>query len=616
MSKEEYAGDERIRSMKVLNLMREFELQRMKESEKIKEYSDKLLGIANKIRLLGSNFPDSRIVEKILVTVPEKYEASIASLENTRDLSKITFAEVLHAFQAQEQRSLMREDHAVEGALLVKSQQAKNYKKNYPASSYDKGKGGKKSYPPCQHCGKMGHAPFKCWQRPDAKCNKCNQMGHEAIICKSKNQQQEEEAKPADQEEEDQLFVATCFLSSESSESWLIDSGCTNHMTFNKALFRDLRPTNVTKVRIGNGDHISVKGKGTIAITSCTGTKFIHDVFLVPEIDQNLLSVGQLIEKGFKVVFEDKYCLIKDAAGQDMFKVKMKGKSFALNPLEEEQVVFSLKENVTEIWHKRLGHYHHQGLLQMSEKGLALDIPVLEDQTSNCKACQFGKQNRKTFSKTAWRASRKLQLIHTDVAGPQRTPSLKGNLYYVLFIDDFTRICWIFFFKNKSEVAGIFWKFKAKVENEIGFKIQILRSDNGTEYTSKKFNQFCEDSGIEHQLTAPYTPQQNGVSERRNRYILEMTRCMLYEKNLPKEFWAEAASTNTSLQNRLPTKALNDQTPFEVWHGYKPSMKFLKIFGCLCFTHVPQSKRDKLDKRASQGIFIGYSTVSKAYKIF
>nr|KYP70533.1 Retrovirus-related Pol polyprotein from transposon TNT 1-94 [Cajanus cajan] len=177
-------------------------------------------------------------------------------------------------------------------------------------------------------------------------------------------------------------------------------------------------------------------------------------------------------------------------------------------------------------------------------------------------------------------------------------------------------MCWIFFFKNKSEVAGIFWKFKAKVENEIGFKIQILRSDNGTKYTSEKFNQFCEDFGIEHQLTAPYTPQQNGVSERRNRYILEMTRCMLYEKNLPKEFWAEAASTTTFLHNRLPTKALNDQTPFEVWHGYKPSMKFLKIFGCLCFTHVPQSKRDKLDKRASQGIFIGYSTVSKAYKIF
>ena len=329
--KAEYAGDERIRSMQVLNLMREFQLQRMKESDTIKEYSDKLLGIANKINLLGSDFADFRIVEKILVMVPERYEASIASLENTKDLSKITFLEVLHAFQAQEQRRLMREDHAIEGALLAKSQQAKNYKKNHPVSSqssannYNKGKGEKKSYPPCQHCGKMGHPPFRCWQRPDAKCIKCNQMGHEAVICKSKNQQQEEEAKVADQEEEeeDQLFVATCFASSEESESWLIDSGCTNHMTNDRELFKDLKPTNITKVRIGNGDYISVKGKGTIAISSGSSTKFIPDVLFVPEIQQNLLSVGQLIERGFKVAFEDNFCLIRDAANQDIFKIKM-----------------------------------------------------------------------------------------------------------------------------------------------------------------------------------------------------------------------------------------------------------------------------------------------------
>ena len=112
---------------------------------------------------------------------------------------------------------------------------------------------------------------------------------------------------------------------------------------------------------------------------------------------------------------------------------------------------------------------------------------------------------------------------------------------------------------------------QSQVENESGLKIQILRSDNGIKYTSAKFNQFWEDSDIQHQLTNPYTPQQDGVSERRNKYILEMMRCMLYEKNLLKKFWAEAASTVVFLQNRLPTKALKDQTPFEVWYGYKPS---------------------------------------------
>ena len=165
-------------------------------------------------------------------------------------------------------------------------------------------------------------------------------------------------------------------------------------------------------------------------------------------------------------------------------------------------------------------------------------------------------------------------------------------------------------------MVGAFWKFKKLVENQSGNQIQILRSDNGKEYISKNFNLFCEEADIEHQLTIPYTTQQNGVSERRNKYILEMTRFMLHEKNLPKKFWAEATHTAVFLQNRHPTKAVKDDTPYEAWNGYNPSLNFLKIFGCLYFTHVPQSKRGKLDKRASPNIFIGYSVVSKAYKIF
>ena len=170
--------------------------------------------------------------------------------------------------------------------------------------------------------------------------------------------------------------------------------------------------------------------------------------------------------------------------------------------------------------------------------------------------------------------------------------------------------------KFKSEVVGIFWRFKKNVENKSRCKIQSIRSDNGIEYTSSDFNLYCEEAGIEHQFTAPYTPEQNGVSERRNRYIMEMVRCMLHEKNLPKLFWAEAANTAVFLQNRLPTKLLEEKTPFEVWYDNKPSLSFLKIFGSICFVHIPQIKRDKLDKKAMQGIFVGYSDVSKAYKVY
>ncbi|XP_037491706.1 uncharacterized protein LOC105635639 [Jatropha curcas] len=210
-SKEEYAGDDRIRGMKALNYIREFELQRMKESETAKEYFERLLDIVNKVRLLGTTFDNSRIVQKMLVTAPEKYEASITTLENTRDLSTSTLAELLNLFQAQEQRRSMRQNGFVEGALPVRHHEEKDFQRKQAGSNDEqiiadrnRGKGGgSKEYPPCKHCGKIGHVPFKCWRRPDAKCKKCNQLGHEAIICKSKNQ--EANAQVVDQDEEDQI---------------------------------------------------------------------------------------------------------------------------------------------------------------------------------------------------------------------------------------------------------------------------------------------------------------------------------------------------------------------------------------------------------------------------
>lgn len=185
-------------------------------------------------------------------------------------------------------------------------------------------------------------------------------------------------------------------------------------MTHDKELFKKLNFTEIRKVRIVNGMHLAVKEKGTIAISSYSGTKLIHDVLFVPKLDQNLLSVGQLIEKGFKLSFEDKHCLIKNGANKEMFKVKMKGRSFSLNPMEEEQVANPVVAMVTEIWHKCLGHYHYNGLLQIHRLNMVKNLPDLQEHSQNCQVCQYGKLTRKLFPKVAWRASRKLQLIHTD----------------------------------------------------------------------------------------------------------------------------------------------------------------------------------------------------------
>ncbi|GAV62041.1 DUF4219 domain-containing protein/UBN2 domain-containing protein [Cephalotus follicularis] len=208
--KAEYQGDEKIRSMKGLNLITEFERQQMKESETIKEYSDKLISIANQARVLGTDLSDNRLVQKILVSLPERFEATIASLENTKDLSQIKLEELLSALQAQEQRRLMRLEGSTEGALLAKEQQnvrgkGKKWKgKKVNGSGGSEAAAGENSagnsknnwrrYSSCQHCGKQNHPHFRCWKRPDVRCRKCHKLGHIERFCKENRDQQQGEA--------------------------------------------------------------------------------------------------------------------------------------------------------------------------------------------------------------------------------------------------------------------------------------------------------------------------------------------------------------------------------------------------------------------------------------
>ncbi|KAL0310593.1 UNVERIFIED_CONTAM: Retrovirus-related Pol polyprotein from transposon TNT 1-94 [Sesamum angustifolium] len=146
------------------------------------------------------------------------------------------------------------------------------------------------------------------------------------------------------------------------------------------------------------------------------------------------------------------------------------------------------------------------------------DLPQIQAIEGACEACLQGKQHKKPFpSGTSWRVKTVLELIHTDVYGPMRTPSHEQNRYFILFIDDYSRMTWVYFMREKSEVFKVFKKFKKLVEKQSGRSIKVLRSDRGKEYNNSEFDNFCEEEGIEHQTTVSYNPQQNGVSERKNR---------------------------------------------------------------------------------------------------
>ena len=179
-------------------------------------------------------------------------------------------------------------------------------------------------------------------------------------------------------------------------------------------------------------------------------------------------------------------------------------------------------------------------------------------------------------------------MIHSDVFGLVPVLSLGKSVYYVSFIDDFSRNTWIYFLRNKSEVFDKFKEFKALVENQTKKKIKVFRTDNGGEFFRNEFEEFYKKCGIARKKSTPYTPQQNGVAERMNTTLIEKSRGMLSGAGLGQEFWAEAVGTTCYLVNRSPSLVLGDKTPHEVWSGKKPSPQRLGVFDFDAYVHVPK----------------------------
>ncbi|GLT61622.1 hypothetical protein SLA2020_343170 [Shorea laevis] len=287
---------------------------------------------------------------------------------------------------------------------------------------------------------------------------------------------------------EEKLFMASsveaCCLERLNPSTWLIDSGCTNHMTNDLAIFKSLDRNYSSRVKQGNEDVVEVKGRGVVGVQTPTGTKLIYDVLYVPDASQNLISVGQLLENKFALHFHDNMCDVADESGVILFFVKMSDRSFPVEWKHTEILACTSIVNNSSLWHKRFGHYNYTSLKEMHSNNMVIDIPVVNEDSGVCGVCQLRKQARLPFPNKASRAVEKLQLVHSDIRGPMKVSSLNGRKYFLIFIDDFSWMCWVYFLKQKSEVFGVFARFKALIENESGNTIKDLRTNNGAEYMS------------------------------------------------------------------------------------------------------------------------------------
>lgn len=296
-------------------------------------------------------------------------------------------------------------------------------------------------------------------------------------------------------DEEPSLFNANHTVQhSDSDEVWLIDSGATNHMTKEESFFSTIDKSFQVPIRIGNGARLMTTGKGSIEVMTKRGIRVIKDVFLVPEIDKNLLSVPQMVRNGNEVLFKGNKCIIHSQSGEKIAEVQMVRKAYLLRmTMAGESVNVAKAENLSELWHKRLGHSGFHNLQNLQTSQMVKGFPSFKVSHDVCEACVKGKQCREGFPRVSESKSEDiLELIHTDICGPMQTPSCNGSVYILTFTDDYSHMLWVYFLRMKSDTFATFKKFKSLVETQTGKRIKKIRSDRGGEFKSEQFSTFLE----------------------------------------------------------------------------------------------------------------------------
>lgn len=478
----------------------------------------------------------------------------------------------------------------------------------------------------CPHCKRSGHTEDRCWTKYPHLRRGSRRVGarhgngeapflapHHAANLAVGN-----------------YAVASTAISEESNanspttSTWLIDSGCSTHMCNDRSLFERMRPTKANTILFASGTgSATMEGDINVKVTTDGGsfTVQLHDVMYVPSLSRNLISAVRWAKEGVTCNIGVDGCTLKKGSS-------VIGRVKATNHVLPVTVTLASGRNEAhaarvapngfissmELWHYRTGHQHFEALKRASTmvEGMNCSGSVNVD----CEACMVGKMQALPHPHTAeHRATVPLELVHSDICGPLTVSSYDGFKYFITFIDDATRFTVVQLLRARSEAMTAFIGFKRGAEKQTGRWVKQFRSDGAAEYLSKDFNEYLRDEGIVRQTSAPYSQQQNGVSERYNRTVFEKARSMLMAAGLDSGYWSDAVLTATHIQNRMPTSALSGKTPFEAYFGHKPDVSHFRVFGCVAYALVPSQRRGKLDEKARVCVNLGNAPGYRAYKL-
>ncbi|CAI7793678.1 unnamed protein product [Closterium sp. NIES-54] len=462
---------------------------------------------------------------------------------------------------------------------------------------------------------------------------------------------------------------------------WVIDSGCTSHMTPRADLLDEVKPPRKIKfVAAASGALLPVIGVGNAKEMGANGGLVgLGNVLLVEGLSANLLSVRRLQKSKAKVTFSPTSCRAKlgklllwdlkekSSCIKDLWQLPIipwngkppatagaaatakttaggeetaptDGALDAVKKVQQSQqphgevlagvgataawakASFGNGDADWESWHERLCHINIPMLQKLVKDGSlkGLEVKGAAKEIGSCPTCLETKFTKFPFSSGMGPAKAPLALVHMDVVGPTRAPSLSGSRYFLTIVDDHTRAVWAYPLKTKGEVAAAVLKeWMPRAQRESGHKVKVIRTDNGGEFIGADFESVLKKKGIQHQLTVPYNSQQNGVAERFNRTLQEGACTLLGRAGLPDPFWVTALRQVALVKNRVLAAVGDKQwVPYTKWYGSAPAVNMLRAYGCMVVFHIPKEKWGKLEASGRWGVHLGLAKDHKGWLIW